>query len=191
MTTALPASLTADLETAGYFPQTAGGSLALSLRGAPVLGHLVRPETTFDGPEVRRHLTVLVLTARHLLVSHLDDDPADDLNPSQVIATTERIRLSRVTGTGLSQVFDTEGTRVRGSEAEVTLGITWGGTRRVDLERADCGDPSCQVDHGLSGTVAPSDLALRVSALADGEAAVQEALAFHGLLLDAVDALDS
>ena len=190
MTPELPVPLSADLETAGYFPQTAGQSIGLSLRGAPVLGHLVRPETTFDGPEVRRHLTVLVLTAQHLLISHLDDDPADDLNPSQVICTTERIRLRRITGTGLSQVFDTEGTRVRGSEAEVTLGISWSGTRRVDLERAVCEDPNCQIDHGYSGTVAPSDLALRVSALADGEEAVQQALAFHGLLIDAVAALD-
>src|SRR5690625_8008604 len=75
MTTVLPAPLIADLETAGYFPQTAAHSLQLSLRDAEVLAHLVRPETTFDGPEVRRHLTVLVLTRTHLLTSHLDDDP--------------------------------------------------------------------------------------------------------------------
>ena len=77
MTRALPAELLADLETAGYFPQTAAASMLASLRGARPLGYLVRPETTFDGPEVRRHLTVQVLTATHLLITHLDDDPAD------------------------------------------------------------------------------------------------------------------
>ncbi|MDN5821077.1 MAG: DUF5998 family protein, partial [Brachybacterium sp.] len=82
MTTALPADLLTDLETAGYFPQTAAESLARLLRSARPVAHLVRPETTFDGPEVRRHLTVVVLTATHLLVTHLDDDPADALNPS-------------------------------------------------------------------------------------------------------------
>ena len=190
MTTALPAELLADLETAGYFPQTAADSMQLSLRDAELLGYLVRPETTFDGPEVRRHLTVLALTANHLLITHLDDDPADALNPSQVVATTERIRLRRITGTGLSQVFDTEGERVPGREAEVTLGITWNGSRRIDLERAVCEDPNCQIDHGFTGTIAPSDLALRISALADGDDAVAAARQFHARLVDAVDALE-
>lgn len=190
MTTALPAELLADLETAGYFPQTAADSMQLSLRDAELLGYLVRPETTFDGPEVRRHLTVLALTANHLLITHLDDDPADALNPSQVVATTERIRLRRITGTGLSQVFDTDGERVPGREAEVTLAITWNGSRRVDLERAVCEDPNCQIDHGFTGTIAPADLALRVSALADGDDAVAAARHFHARLVDAVDALE-
>ncbi|WP_114856353.1 DUF5998 family protein [Brachybacterium sp. YJGR34] len=191
MTTALPADLVRDLETAGYFPQTAVQSLERSLRGARPLAHLVRPETTFDGPEVRRHLTVMVLTASHLLITHLDDDPADALNPSQVVSTTERIRLRRITVTGLSQVFDTDGQEAPGREAEVTLGVSWDGSRRVDLERAVCEDPNCQVDHGYTGTIAPSDLALRVSSLADGAGAVEAALAFHATLVDAVDALDA
>src|SRR5699024_12599119 len=108
MTTVLPAPLIADLETAGYFPQTAAHSLQLSLRDAEVLAHLVRPETTFDGPEVRRHLPVLVLTRTHLLTSHLDDDTADALNPSQVVTTTAGIRMQRHTGTGATQVVDAD-----------------------------------------------------------------------------------
>lgn len=191
MSTTLPSDLIADLEVAGYFPQTAEQSLRLSLRGAEPLAHLVRPETTFDGPEVRRHLTVLVLTRTHLLVTHLDDDPADALNPSQVVSTTERIRLRRITGTGLSQVFDTDADGVRGHEAEVTLGISWNGSHRVDLEKAVCEDPNCQIDHGYTGTLAPADLAVRISALADGDDSLAEALAFHGMLVDAIDALDA
>lgn len=187
MTTVLPADLRRDLETAGYFPQTAAQSLERSLRGTAPVAHLVRPETTFDGPEVRRHLTVVVLTARHLLITHLDDDPADALNPSQVVSTTERIRLTRITATGLSQVFDTDGQRTPGRETEVTLGLSWDGSRRVDLERAVCEDPECQLDHGYTGTIAPSDLALRVSSLADGAEAVEAALAFHDRLMDALD----
>ncbi len=46
------------------------------------------------------------------------------------------------------------------------------------------------MDHGYTGTIAPSDLALRVSALADGPDAVREALAFHARLVDTVDELD-
>src|SRR5699024_7823250 len=66
MTTALPSDLLEDLETAGYFPQTAARSLERLLRTARPVAHLVRPETTFDGPEVRRHLTVVVLADTHL-----------------------------------------------------------------------------------------------------------------------------
>ena len=58
----------------------------------------------------------------------------------------------------------------------------------MDLERAVCEDPNCQIDHGYTGTIAPSDLALRVSALADGTAAVDAALDFHDRLVDAIDA---
>ncbi|APX31640.1 hypothetical protein BH708_01695 [Brachybacterium sp. P6-10-X1] len=191
MTTALPADLLTELETAGYFPQTAAQSVQRSLHGGRPLAHLVRPETTFDGPEVRRHLTILVLTATHLLVTHLDDDPADALNPSQVVSTTERVRLKGIFSTGISQVFDTDGQRTPGRESEITLGITWNGSRRVDLERAVCEDPNCQVDHGYTGTISPSDLALRVSALADGDDAVEAALRFHAELVDAIDAADA
>lgn len=189
MTTVLPAALLRDLESAGYFPATAAQTLDRAVRRSEVLAHLVRPETTFDGPEVRRHLTVLALTRSHLLITHLDDDPADALNPSQVVATTERIALTAITATGLSQVFDTDGDggRAGAQEAEVTLGISWGGTRRIDLERAVCEDPTCQMDHGYTGTIAPSDLALRISALADGAAAVTAALDFHDQLVDAID----
>ena len=48
--------------------------------------------------------------------------------------------------------------------------------------------PAASSTTGTRGTTAPSDLALRVSALADGAGAVDEALAFHDVLLDAIDA---
>lgn len=189
MSSPLPDLLVRDLDRAGYFPQTAAACLQRSLRGADVRAHLVRPETTFDGDEVRRHLTVLALTGQHLVVSHLDDEGADALNPSQVVATTERVLLRRVHTVGLSQVFDSDGEKVRGRESEVTLGLGWGGSQRIDLERAWCEDPQCQAEHGWTGAIAPSDIALRVSALADGQHAVEEAMAFHEHLVDALDAL--
>ena len=190
MIAALPAAMTRAVLDAGYFPQTAMTSLQRSVRHAEVIAYLVRPETSFDGSEVRRHLTILALTSKHLHITHLDDDPADALNPSQVVATTDRVSLRRLRVTGLTQVHDTDGQRVRPAEAEVTLGMSWGGTRRIDLERGVCSDPECPADHGWSGSSTPADLALRVSALADGERAVEEAIAFYGALLDAIDAVE-
>jgi hypothetical protein len=188
----LPGPLLSELQSAGYFPETAARCLARAVRRAPVIAHLVRPETTFDGSEVRRHMTVLVLTPRHLVVTHLDDDPADALNPSQVFATSERVRLDQVRTTGISQVFDTDSdavARVGATESEVTLGISWGGNLRLEAARALCDDPNCQAEHGWTGNLAPGDLALRVSARAEGSEAVAATIGFHEQLLDALDDL--
>lgn len=189
--TVLPSALVEELDAAGYFPRTAADCLRRALRAAVPVAYLVRPETTFDGTEVRRHMTVLVVTARHLVITHLDDDQADELNPGQVVATTERVRLDRISATGVSQVFDTEGPRAGGTESEITLGLSWGGSRRIDLDRAVCDDPQCQADHGYSGSSTEADLTLRISALADGPEAVAAALRFHEDLLDAIDGLDA
>ena len=56
--------------------------------------------------------------------------------------------------------------------------IGWGAVSRVDLEPATCGDPSCDADHGLTGTLAPDDVVVRVSALAEGADSVRAATAF-------------
>ena len=48
----------------------------------------------------------------------------------------------------------------------------------VDLEPAACSDPSCDADHGYTGTIAGDDYTLRVSAAAEGADAVSALLAF-------------
>jgi hypothetical protein len=53
---------------------------------------------------------------------------------------------------------------------------------RLDLVPAQCADPDCTADHGFEGTVASDDISLRISAAADGEAAVDAALAFARVL---------
>ena len=181
----LPLDLSRAVERAGYFPETARAAVERSVRGAEVRAFLVRPETTFDGPEVRRHLTVLVMTDRHLFVTHVDDEVADALNPTQVVVSTERVALERVRSVGLSQVFDTDGAHISAAQSEVTIGISWGASRRIDLERAWCDDPQCEADHGMTGTSSPSDLVIRVSALADGRNAVEECMAFYDAISEA------
>lgn len=178
----LPASLVESIERAGYFPTTALNAMRRAVGEVPLSAYLVRPETTFDGPEVRRHLTVLALSQTHLYVIHLDDEIADALNPMQVVVSTERVRLDHIGSIALAQVFDTDGSTVSESLAEVTIGLSWGAHSRIEMERAWCDDPECHADHGFTGSSQKSDLMVRVSALAEGTAAVDEALEFFDVL---------
>jgi Family of unknown function (DUF5998) len=61
---------------------------------------------------------------------------------------------------------------------EITLTLGWGAVNRVDLLPATCGDPDCEADHGYEGSISSDDISLRISADAEGEAALQQALAF-------------
>ena len=73
-----------DLHRAGYYPELVVDVLDVALADEEVVAHLVHPETTFDAAEVRRHVTVLVLTPTRLVVAHVDDHPADSEHPSAV-----------------------------------------------------------------------------------------------------------
>ena len=53
---------------------------------------------------------------------------------------------------------------------------------RIDLEPATCGDPSCDADHGMTGTLTPDDVVVRVSAAAEGIDSVRAATAFARVL---------
>ena len=64
--------LTAHLHRAGYYPELVADVLDVALADEEVVAHLVQAETTFDS-EVRRHLTVLVLTPTRLVTAHVDD----------------------------------------------------------------------------------------------------------------------
>lgn len=75
-----------------------------------------------------------------------------------------------------------------GAASEVVLTIGWGAVSRIDLEPATCGDPSCEADHGYTGTSSNDDLSLRVSEVADGAEVVEQALAFAAALSHATAA---
>lgn len=189
MTSELPPDLSRELRRSGYFPQTALACVRRAVGRDELRAYLVHPETTFEGTEVRRHLTVLCLTARRFIVVHLDDSSVTAGVAGQVGVVHERVALDALRTVGMNQVFDTRGTAVIEQESEVTLELSWGGRRRIDLERAWCDDPECTADHGYTGSSADLDLSLRVSAAADGEAAVGAALAFYDELVDAIDDL--
>ena len=129
-------------------------------------------EPTIDRDEVRRHVTVLVLTPSRLILAHTDEHAADDLLPEPYTSTsTEAVALSRGQVGGGEPDGRQPGVLRRqadpaGHEAVLTIG--WGGVSRIDLEPAGCPDPECDADHGYTGVLASDDFSLRVSAAAEG-----------------------
>ena len=173
-------ALRRSLDHAGYYPDLVSDVLDVALAGEVPVAHLVHAETTFDSAEVRRHLTVLVLTQSRLVTAHVDDHPADSENPSaSAAATTESVPLDRVRSVGLTHVLDVPERYRRGDPPlELTLAVGWGSVRRLDLEPATCPDPACEADHGLTGSSTVDDVVVRVSARAEGAAAVRGARDF-------------
>jgi hypothetical protein len=195
----LPSSLTKDIEAAGYYPALVADVVESAVAGGEVVSHLVHQETTFDHDTVRRHITVLALTATRLVVAHADDHAAeddqgesDDADPQSVAtatatATSECVPLSAVRGVMLTHVVASPATYQPGSLGrELTLTLGWGAVSRIDMIPASCGDPNCEADHGYEGTVTTDDIGLRISADADGEQALAQAMAFARTLSAAI-----
>jgi hypothetical protein len=146
--------------------------------GEHVVSYYVHHEPTFERDEVRRHLTVVVLTPTRLILAHTDEHAPDDLLPEPYTSTsTEAITLSSVRSVVVTRMTanPTDGPS-RPAEAVMTVG--WGGVSRIDLEPAGCSDPQCDADHGYTGVFASDDFSLRVSAAADGGDAVGGLLSF-------------
>ena len=197
----LPSSLTKDIERAGYYPALVADVVESAVAGDDVVSHLVHQETTFDHDTVRRHITVLALTPTRLVVAHADDHAAEEEHgepehtappaaaavTATATATTECVPLSAVRGVMLTHVVAAPATYEPGSLGrELTLTLGWGAVSRVDLVPATCGDPSCEGDHGYEGTIATDDIGLRISADADGEPALAQAMAFARALSAAI-----
>jgi hypothetical protein len=176
----LPPELLAEVERAGYYPALVCDVLDVALAGEPVRSFLVHPETTFDRVEVRRHVTVLVLTPSRLVVAHADDHEPDELSPQPYAsASTEAVALHQVRSVVLSHaVTNPEQHRPGATPRELNLTIGWGSLSRLDLEPAGCGDPECEADHGYAGTLASDDITVRLSADAEGADAVDAAVTF-------------
>jgi hypothetical protein len=173
------AGLRAAIEHAGYFPELVADTIDAAVATEPVDAFIVHQETTFDSDEVRRHITVLVLTPTRLVLGHADDRPADQVTPAPyVTASTEAVPLAAVRSVVVNRVV-TEPARYAGAlPQEVTVTIGWGAVSRLDLEPATCGDPDCEADHGYTGTASADDIALRVSEAAEGADAVARMLTF-------------
>lgn len=177
----------------GYYPVVVTEAVEGALAGEPVVDFVLHHEPTFDrDDEVRRHVTVMVLTPTRLVVAHTDEHPPDDLLPSPYASTsTEAVPLgtirSVVTNRMVAEPASYPGQSggppqpppdVRPEANEAVLTIGWGAVDRIDLEPATCGDPECEADHGYTGSLSADDFSLRMSATADGVDAVARLLSF-------------
>lgn len=176
----LPSDLVTEVERAGFYPALVGDALEVAIAGEAVRSYLVHQETTFDRVEVRRHVTVLALTPTRLIVAHADDHDPDALSPEPYAsASTEAVPLAKVNSVVLSHAVTRPQQHRSGAvPRELSLTVGWGSLVRVDLEPASCADPDCEADHGYTGTLAADDITIRLSAEAEGEAAVRAAAVF-------------
>jgi Family of unknown function (DUF5998) len=175
------------IERSGYYPDLVVEAVEAAVGSEAVVSYLVHQETTFDQNEVRRHVTVLVLTPTRFVVGHTDEHAPDDTSPTPYATTsTESVRLDRVASVVVSRVVADPARHVPGAvPREVVLTIGWGAVSRLDGEPATCGDAGCEADHGYTGTMTADDLSLRVSEAGDGGEVVRQALAFGAALTEA------
>lgn len=174
------AKLRAAVERTGYYPDLVMDTLTTSLGREPSVSFLVHHEATFDHDELRRHITVLVLTTTRLIVAHVDEHPPDEQSPdAHASSSTEAVRLDQIQSVVVTRVV-TDPARYRAGEqpTELVLTLGWGAVNRIDLEPARCSDPNCEADHGYTGTAANDDFTVRVSEAADGADIVGQALRF-------------
>lgn len=171
-------TLDSDVTRSGYYPGLVSGVLDIALGGEEPVAWLVHPETTFDDAHVRRHLTALVLTRTRLIAAHVDDDPVGP-GGGGALATTESVPLAAIRAVGLTHgIADPGRARAGDRPDEITIAISWGSVRRLDVEPAVCPDPHCEADHGYTGLQVPEDMVVRVSAHAEGVEALDAALEF-------------
>src|SRR3954449_10097737 len=116
------------IDKTGYYPQVVAAGVRAAVAGEEVVSFLVHHEPTIDRDEVRRHITVVVLTSTRLILCHTDEHAPDDLLPEPYTSTsTEAIRLAEVRSVVVNRMVANPATFDGGgeptpSEAVVTVG---------------------------------------------------------------------
>lgn len=175
----IPSDLHQEVKECGFYPELVSESIAGALGTQEVLAHLVHHEATFTGHEVQRHMTVLVLTERQLIIVHTDD--SDQGNPERALTSSEVVALRAIDSVVLTRSV-AEPERSSGELAEAWLTVVWGGASRLDLGPAGCEDPDCVADHGFTGMAVPNDLTVRMSPAGDGPTVTSKLLKFGAQL---------
>jgi hypothetical protein len=180
------AALRRAIDRVGYYPTVVAQAVDAAVAGESVTSFVIHHEPTFDQDEVRRHVTVLVLTPSRVIVAHTDEHPPDDLLPHPYASTTtEAIPVAQVGSVSVTRMVANPASAGSTDDATVTeavLTVGWGAVSRLDLEPAACADPDCTADHGYTGAMTAEDFALRISSSADGPEAVEAVLGFAAAL---------
>ena len=159
------------IERGGFYPKAVQRALRRALGAAEPLATLCQVDTGFDRGTVFRHLTIASLTDRAIVQLHVDEMDAG----SATIATAVH-RVGDIAGYSTMEVY-TDPENATGL-SEMTIALDLKGARHLELEPARCDDPNCMADHGLTGSSFPDDLTFRISAAADGQDALDEAMVF-------------
>ena len=115
------------IDRTGYYPEVVADGVMRAVSGEDVVSFFVHHEPTFDRDEVRRHLTVVVLTPSRLILAHTDEHEGDDMLPEPYTSTsTEAISLSSVKSVVVTRMV-TNPTGGPTPPAEAVLTIGWGG----------------------------------------------------------------
>ncbi|MDR0341854.1 MAG: DUF5998 family protein [Nocardiopsaceae bacterium] len=182
------------IERSGYYPGVVSDAVWSALGPEPVVSFVVHHDALFDpAMEVRRHMTVLVLTPTRLVYSHTDENPAEEPETRpQAETSTEAVRCERISSVAVTRVVPDPASYVPGvtTPGEVMLTVGWNVLAHVEIEPAHCGDENCEADHGYSGTITADDFSIRVSEAADGAEAVRQVLAFAEALAEATSHAD-
>ena len=94
------------IERSGYYPGLVADAVCAALGSEPVVSYVVHHDALFDPAlEVRRHMTVLVLTPTRLVHSHTDEHPAEEPGQRpQAETTTEAVLFSRISSVAVTRV---------------------------------------------------------------------------------------
>ena len=108
-------SLRLDIERSGYYPVLVGEAVESAVGNEQVVNYVVHQETTFDASEVRRHVTVLVLTPSRFIVGHTDEHGPDETSSVSYATTSiEAIGLDRIGSVVVTRVVSEPARHVRG-----------------------------------------------------------------------------
>lgn len=181
-----------EIERSGYYPALVIDAVANVLGTENAESFIVHHEAIFDpAMEMRRHITVMLLTATRLVVCHTDEHPPTEAGgTSHASTTTDSIQLGNIQSVALTRVVPNPAQYTPDSlpselVLSVNLSVNWGAVAHIDLEPASCTDDSCELDHGYTGSITAEPLTLRVSETADGPDAVAAMMNFHDALSEA------
>lgn len=175
------ANLRAAIARTGYYPELVTAAVMEAVAQEPVEAFVLSHEATFDHEQLHRHMTVVVLTPHRLIVSHTDEHPPNEVQlRGGATTSTESVKLAAVASVVVQRTVSNP-VEFGSSESileEIVITIGWGAVSRIEMGVARCDDPSCEAEHGYSGTTTNDDLQIRVSRAADGADRVLQAAEF-------------